>query len=107
MKLTNATTISDDNLPLSNIRELIDSINKDRNLEVYHNEKDLIVNINIAAMRLLEFFQWTDKNTELMSEMRKHIKEKLADVLIYSIDLANIYDIDMTEMIMDKLAKDM
>ena len=42
-----------------------------------------------------------------MSEMRKHIKEKLADVLIYSIDLANIYDIDMTEMIMDKLAKDM
>ena len=35
----------------------------------------------------------------------EHIKEELADVLIYSIDLANAYGIDMTQMIMNKLVK--
>ena len=37
--------------------------------------------------------------------MMERIKEELADVLIYSIDLANAYDIDMTQMIMNKLVK--
>lgn len=37
--------------------------------------------------------------------MMERIKEELADVLIYSIDLANAYGIDMTQMIMNKLVK--
>ena len=37
--------------------------------------------------------------------MMERIKDELADVLIYSIDLANACDIDMTQMIMNKLVK--
>lgn len=104
-KLADATALSDDNLPLGPIREFIDVFNKERKWKSYHNAKDLIVSINIEAAELLEIFQWTDKNTEPSHEMMECIKEELADVLIYSIDLANAYGIDMSQMIMDKLIK--
>lgn len=105
MKLSDATALSDDNLPLCQIREFIDLFNKDRKWKSYHNAKDLIVSINIEASELLEIFQWTNKKTEPSPEMMERIKEELADVLIYSIDLANAYGIDMTQMIMNKLVK--
>lgn len=89
MKLSDATALSDDNLPLCQIREFIDLFNKDRKWKSYHNAKDLIVSINIEASELLEIFQWTNKKTEPSPEMMERIKEELADVLIYSIDLAN------------------
>ena len=104
-KLVDATTLSDDNLPLCKIREFINLFNKDRKWKSYHNAKDLIVSINIEASELLEIFQWTDKKTEPSPKMMERIKEELADVLIYSIDLANAYGIDMTQMIMNKLVK--
>lgn len=104
-KLSDATALSDDNLPLCQIREFIDLFNKDRKWKSYHNAKDLIVSINIEASELLEIFQWTNKKTEPSPEMMERIKEELADVLIYSIDLANAYGIDMTQMIMNKLVK--
>lgn len=105
MKLSDATALSDDNLPLCQIREFIDLFNKDRKWKSYHNAKDLIVSINIEASELLEIFQWTNKKTEPSPEMMERIKEELADVLIYSIDLVNAYGIDMTQMIMNKLVK--
>lgn len=67
--------------------------------------KNIHVSINIEASELLEIFQWTNKKTEPSPEMMERIKEELADVLIYSIDLANAYGIDMTQMIMNKLVK--
>lgn len=105
IKLPDATIISDDNLPLCKIREFINLFNKERKWKSYHNAKDLVISINIEASELLEIFQWTDKKTEPSLEMMERIKEELADVLIYSIDLANAYDIDMTQMIMNKLVK--
>ncbi|CRL34772.1 MazG-like family protein [Agathobacter rectalis] len=105
MKFADATTLSDDNLPLSKIREFIDLFNKERKWKSFHNAKDLIVSINIEASELLEIFQWTDKKIEPSPKMMERIKEELADVLIYSIDLANACGIDMTQMIMNKLIK--
>ena len=105
MKLIDTTALSDDNLPLCKIREFIDLFNEERRWKSYHNAKDLIISINIEASELLEIFQWTDKKSEPSSEMMERIKEELADVLIYSIDLANAYGIDITQMIMNKLIK--
>ena len=105
MKLVDTTALSDDNLPLCKIRDFIDLFNEERRWKSYHNAKDLIISINIEAAELLEIFQWTDKNSEPSLEMMERIKEELEDVLIYSIDLANAYGIDMTQMIMNKLVK--
>ena len=49
MKLSDATALSDDNLPLCQIHEFIDLFNKDRKWKSYHSAKDLIVSINIEA----------------------------------------------------------
>lgn len=87
--------------------DIIDKVNKfrkDRDWMQFHNEKDLAISISLEANELLELFQWktpeevTDKNFE-------QIKEELADVLIYSHMLASNLDLDIEEIMKEKLKK--
>ena len=85
--------------------ELIKKINKfrdDRNWRQFHNEKDLAISISIEASELLELFQWKTSDVAVKKNL-SHIKEELADVLIYSLMLADNLNLDVEEIITDKL----
>ena len=103
MKIKRKAEISDENIYLTDLREYIDYFNEVRGWKPYHNARDLISSINLEASELLEIFQWAGKNTELDNKKMARIKEELADVLIYSIDLANACGIDMIQIIIEKL----
>jgi len=64
--------------------------------------------ISIEASELLERFLWRGAGTpaELSSEDRSAIGEELADVLIYSLSLANTLEMDLSEAMLAKLKKD-
>ena len=85
----------------------MDKINKfrdDRDWRQFHNEKDLAISISLEAAELLELFQW--KSPEEVRETNiERIKEELADVLIYSHMLAGNLDLDIDEIIEEKLEK--
>ena len=70
----------------------------------YHNEKDLAISISLEANELLENFQWRDSE-EAARESRQNIKEEMADVLIYLLQLADKLDIDLEEEALRKLKK--
>lgn len=84
----------------------MDSINQfrdERNWRQFHNEKDLALSISIEAAELLEIFQW--KTSEEALKDFEHLKEEIADVLIYSYMLADNLNLDIDEIIQEKLIK--
>lgn len=82
------------------IQELI-KFRDERDWEQFHNPKDLAIALNIESSELLETFLW--KNYE-EADIQK-VKEELADVFAYAFLIANKYDIDIKEIILDKIEK--
>ena len=90
---------------LTTIQQLKDSIEKfkaDRNWGKHHTPLNLAISISIEAAELLEVFQWATKEDVDPDKVEK-IKEELADVLIYSLSLANTLDLDVATIVQDKI----
>ena len=81
----------------------IDRIRKfteDRDWDQFHTPANLAKSISIEANELLECFQWSDIDYDL-----EHVKEELADVIIYCQDLLDKLGLDVDEIVMSKMAK--
>lgn len=76
----------------------------DRNWKQFHNPKDLAISINLEAAELLEIFQWSGSDISADDKMDK-IKEELADVLNYCVLMADICNLDMDEIIQEKIKR--
>ena len=69
---------------------------------------DLAKSVAIEAGELLELFQWDNPELESVRENPEKlsaIKKELADVLIYCFDIAVLLDIDVEQIMRDKLVK--
>lgn len=75
-----------------------------RDWKQFHNPKDLAISINLEAAELLELFQWSAEDT-IVQEKREHMKEELADVLMYCLIMADSIDADVEEIIREKMKK--
>lgn len=82
------------------IQELI-KFRNERDWEQFHNAKDLALAVNIEAGELLELFLW--KKDDEANEAR--IKEELADVFAYAFLLAEKYNFDVKEIVLDKIKR--
>lgn len=84
-------------------KETIDRIQKfteDRDWDQFHSPANLAKSISIEASELLECFQWSDTDYDL-----EHVKEELADVIVYCQDMLDKLGLDVDEIVMDKMAK--
>ena len=82
-------------------QETIDRIRKfteDREWEQFHSPANLAKSIVIEAAELLECFQWNDNEYDL-----QHVKEELADVMVYSQNLLDALGLDADEIINMKM----
>lgn len=88
-------------------QETIDQVLKfrdDRNWKQFHNPKDMAISISLEAAELLEIFQWSGEDVYCRDKMEQ-IREELADVLNYSILMADACGLDLDEIIRDKVKK--
>ena len=82
-------------------QETIDRIRKfteDRDWDQFHSPANLAKSIVIEAAELLECFQWSDEEFDL-----QHIKEELADVMVYSQNLLDKLSLDADEIVNMKM----
>lgn len=86
---------------LEEITQALLDFRNERDWEQFHNPKDLALAINVEAGELLELFLW--KSAE-QANVEK-IKEELADVLAYSLLLADKYGFDVKQIVMEKIRK--
>ncbi|MDP3442667.1 MAG: nucleotide pyrophosphohydrolase [Ignavibacteria bacterium] len=86
------------------MKEIIEELIKFRNerdWEQFHNPKDLALAINVEAGELLELFLWKkaeDANVE-------KVKEELADVFAFAFLMADKYNFDVKEIVLEKIKK--
>ncbi len=80
-----------------------------RRWEKFHSPKNISMALAIEAAELMEHFQWltTDASREVTNnpERRAAVAEELADVLCYSLALANEMKLDVASSMRDKMAK--
>ncbi|WP_044810239.1 nucleotide pyrophosphohydrolase [Bacillus toyonensis] len=85
------------------IKEIL-KFRDDRDWKQFHNSKDLTISLSLEASELLENFQWKSSEDAIEQNL-ENIKDELADVLIYSILLADQMNLDIEEVIQSKLEK--
>ena len=81
------------------ITEALVEFRNERDWGQFHNPKDLAIALNIESAELLELFLWKkaeEANTE-------KVKEELADIFSFAFLLAEKYDFDVKEIILDKI----
>ena len=71
----------------------------DRDWDQFHTPANLAKSIVIEAAELLECFQWSDEYD------LQHVKEELADVLVYCQDLLDKLGLDADDIINMKMDK--
>lgn len=84
-------------------QQTIDRIRKfteDRDWDQFHTPENLAKSIVIEAAELLECFQWSDSDYDL-----QHVKEELADVLVYSRNLLDKLGLDEDEIVNMKMTQ--
>lgn len=82
---------------------------KERDWEQFHSPKNLSMALAGEVGELLEIFQWLtedqSKRSSLTDEQLAAATEELADVLIYSLRLADRLDINLEKAIAKKIDK--
>ena len=89
---------------MTEIEQLTAQIRKfteDRDWDQFHNPKDLAIALSIEASELLECFLWKKPEDASIDK----IKEELADVLTYSLMMADKLGLDVASIIREKQAK--
>ena len=73
-------------------------VTEDRDWQQFHTPANLAKSIAIEAGELLECFQWSETDYNL-----GHVKEELADVLVYCRNLLDELELDEDEIINAKM----
>ncbi|MBR2798101.1 MAG: nucleotide pyrophosphohydrolase [Clostridia bacterium] len=83
-------------------QETIDRIRRlteDRDWDQFHTPANLAKSISIEANELLECYQWSD-DADL-----EHVREELADVIVYCQNLLDKLSLDVDEIVNSKMTK--
>ena len=86
---------------LEELRKAIVRFTQERDWDQFHNGKDLALALSIEAAELNEAFLWKDASKVNVEK----VKEELADIFNYAILIADKYDLDIKQIILDKLQK--
>lgn len=73
----------------------------ERDWEQFHNGKDLALALSIEASELNQLFLW--KSAEDVNIEK--VKEELADILNYAFLIAHKYNLNVEDIILNKIAK--
>ena len=78
--------------------ERIRRFSTDRDWDQFHTPANLAKSIVIEAAELLECFQWSDTDFD-----EQHVKEEIADVIVYTQDLLDKLGLDADEIVNMKM----
>lgn len=84
-------------MQFSEVKKEVKKFVEDRNWDQFHSPDNLAKSISIEAGELLECFQWSPDYDP------QAVKEELADVMIYCIQLADKLGISIEDAMVEKL----
>ncbi|MCK4622530.1 MAG: nucleotide pyrophosphohydrolase [Desulfuromonadales bacterium] len=99
--------MTDDQLTLQDLKAQMATFVRERDWEQFHSPKNLSMSIAIEAAEMMEHFQWltVEQSRQLDDAACAEIGEELADILLYSLSMANILQLDLTATVLAKMEK--
>ena len=86
---------------LEELRQAIVKFTQERDWDQFHNGKDLALALSIEAAELNEAFLWKEASQVNVEK----VKEELADIFNYAILIADKYNLDIKQIVLDKLRR--
>ena len=86
---------------IEELRKAIVQFTQERDWDQFHNGKDLALALSIEAAELNEAFLWKEASKVNVEK----VKEELADIFNYAILIADKYDLDIKQIVLDKLKR--
>lgn len=86
------------------LQDRIKKFSYDRDWSQFHDPKNLAISLQLEAAEVLELFQWT-KDNQANNSRHQDLPDELADVLYWTILLANYYNIDLVKALNTKMDK--
>lgn len=84
---------------MDEVKKELMKFQKERDWKKFHTQENLAKSISIEAAELLEHFQWGNEYDV------DEVADELADVLIYSLYMADSLNLDIKEIILNKMKK--
>lgn len=92
---------------MSDFKELLILLEKfrdERDWGQFHDSKNLALALSIEAAELNELFLWKNESESEVVD-RQRLREELADVFAYAIMLAGRHDLDVSDIVKEKIKK--
>lgn len=80
---------------------------EERDWKQFHNPKDMAIALSLESSELLEHFLWKN-GADIDAKVATHreaIREEIADIGIYLVELCDVLGIDLVAAMSDKLDK--
>jgi NTP pyrophosphatase (non-canonical NTP hydrolase) len=94
---------------LLELNEQINLFVEERDWDVFQTPKNLSMALIVEAAELVEHFQWmqSEESDSLTNDKKEKVAEELADILIYTVRLADRLGLDLEQSAKDKLTKNL
>ena len=92
---------------LFQLNEEVNFFVEERDWGLFQTPKNLSMALIVEAAELVEHFQWMrpEESDSLTNDKKKKVAEELADILIYTVRLADRLGLDLEQSAKDKLTK--
>lgn len=87
-------------MQIEKLLQTIRQFNEERGWGTHHQPVHLAMSISIEAAELLENYQWGEEYAD-----EQNVKEELADIFIYALMLADKQQLDVEQIIREKIQK--
>lgn len=74
-----------------------------RDWEQFHAPKNLVMALSAEVAEIVEIFQWKQPDDILSDKEQESLKQEIGDTLIYLLELADKFDIDIIDAARYKL----
>ncbi|MBT3717749.1 MAG: nucleotide pyrophosphohydrolase [Gammaproteobacteria bacterium] len=95
-------------MDIKQVQQQLSQFADQRDWDQFHNPKNLAMALSVEASELVEIFQWLtpEQSAAIMdSGESEHVKEEMADIMIYLLRLADKLDIDLNQAVTNKIIK--
>lgn len=98
---------NDSNTTVQDLRAIIGQFVAERDWQKFHDIKNLSMSLAIEAAELMEHSQWltTAQARQIESLELGDVAEELADVLSYTLAIANVLQVDLSSTLKRKMIK--
>ena len=89
---------------MEKLKSAIKEFISERDWEQYHAPKNLAMALSVEVSEIVEIFQWKKPEDQLSEEEIEALRQEIGDVLVYLLELADKFEIDIVEAAKHKLA---